>query len=227
MIAVNSSVTFEKIPLLENGDHLTIKEFERRYTAMPHIKKAELIEGIVYMSSPVRVRYHAQPHAMITTWLGNYWTATPGINLCLEPTVRLDFDNEPQPDVVLRIEGGNSRIDEDDYIAGAPELVVEVSASSVSKDMNDKLKAYRRNGVQEYLVWQVEEQKIAWFSLKSGSYVLLLADERGIIRSEVFPGLWLDEIALLRGDLVAVLSILQQGLQSAAHQTFTEHLSGL
>jgi Uma2 family endonuclease len=133
---------------------------------MLSVKKAELIEGIVYMSSPVRVHYHGRPHAIIMTWLGTYWTATPGVDLCDNTTVRLDFDNEPQPDAVLRVEGGNSRIDEDDYIAGAPELIVEVAASSVSKDMNDKLKAYRRNGVQEYLVWQVEEQKIVWFFLK-------------------------------------------------------------
>ena len=227
MLAVNSSVTSEKIPLLENGDYLTRPEFERRYTAMPSVKKAELIERIVYMSSPVRVSYHGRPHAIIMTWLGTYWTATPGVDLCDNTTVRLDFDNEPQPDAVLRIDGGNSRIDEDDYIAGAPELIVEVSASSISQDMNDKLKAYQRNGVQEYLVWQVKEQKIAWSSLKLGSYVSLLADERGIIRSEMFPGLWLDEVALLGGDLVTVISTLQEGLQSAGHQTFREHLSGL
>jgi Uma2 family endonuclease len=158
------------------------------------------------------------------TWLGTYWTATPGVDLCDNTTVRLDFENEPQPDALLRIEGGNSRIDEDDYIAGAPELIVEVAASSVSKDMNDKLKAYRRNGVQEYLVWQVEEQKIVWFTLKFGDYVPLIADEKGIIRSEVFPGLWLDEMALLRGNLVAVLSILREGLQSTEHEIFKQNI---
>lgn len=88
MLAVNLSVNSAKIPLLENGDRLTRPEFERSYHAMPSVKKAELIEGIVYMSSPVRVRYHAQPHALIATWLGNYWTANLGVNLCLEPTVR-------------------------------------------------------------------------------------------------------------------------------------------
>ena len=38
---------------LEHGDHLTREEFERRYEAMPHVRKAELIEGVVYMPSPV------------------------------------------------------------------------------------------------------------------------------------------------------------------------------
>jgi Uma2 family endonuclease len=193
---------------------------------MPSVKKAELVEGIVYMSSPVRVQHHSRPHALITTWLGTYWTATPGIDLCVEPTVRLDLDNEPQPDAVLRIEGGTSRIDEDDYIAGPPELIVEVAASSVSKDMNDKLKAYRRNGVQEYLVWQVEEQKVVWFSLRSGDYVPLEATKKSIICSRVFPGLWLDTTALLQGDLGAVLSVLNQGLQSPEHESFQQKLAG-
>lgn len=214
-----------QIPLIENGDRLTRPEFERRYEAMPHIKKAELIEGIVYMASPVRARHHGRPHALIMGWLSAYWVATPGVDLCDNTTIRLDLNNEPQPDALLRIEGGTSCISEDDYIEGPPELIVEVAASSASKDLHDKLKAYRRNGVQEYLVWQIHEQTLNWFSLQAGQYVSLVADNQGVIRSQVFPGLWLIGPALLNGELAAVLTCLQQGLQTVEHTAFRKQLA--
>ncbi|MDZ8105342.1 MAG: Uma2 family endonuclease [Nostoc sp. DedQUE12a] len=142
------------IPLLENGDKLTRYEFERRYNAMPNLKKAELIEGIVYIiPAALGFRSHGQPHAWILTWLGTYEAATPGVCLGIEPTVRLDLDNEPQPDAVLLINpkaGGQARLSEDDYIEGAPELIVEIAASSVAIDLHTKKQAYRRNGVKEY-----------------------------------------------------------------------------
>lgn len=215
-----NQVVTQEIPLLENGDRLTRPEFERRYAAMPQVKKAELIEGIVYMPSPVRVRQHGRPHALVMSWLGVYWAATPGVDLCDNTTVRLDLDNEPQPDALLRIEGGTSRISEDDYIEGAPEFVVEIAASSASKDLHDKLRAYRRNGVQEYLVWQIYEQQLKWFSLQAGEYVLLATDNQSMICSQVFPGLWLAGAALLQGDLSAVLTCLHQGLQTPEHAAF-------
>lgn len=220
-----NQVVTQEIPLLENGDRLTRPEFERRYAAMPQIKKAELIEGIVYMPSPVRARQHGRPHALVMGWLSNYWTATPGVDLCDNTTVRLDLDNEPQPDALLRIEGGTSRISEDDYIEGAPEFVVEIAASSASKDLHDKLRAYRRNGVQEYLVWQIYEQKLNWFSLQAGEYVLLAADNQGMICSQVFPGLWLASLALLQEDLAAVITCLQRGLQTTEHAAFKQKLA--
>ncbi|MBD2578414.1 Uma2 family endonuclease [Oscillatoria sp. FACHB-1406] len=209
------------LPPLENGDRLTRLEFERRYRAMPHLKKAELVEGVVYVASPVRVNHHAKPHALAMTWLGVYWAATPGVDLGDNATVRLDADNEVQPDAYLRREtGGNSRISNDDYLEGAPELIVEIAASSASYDLNDKLKAYRRNGVEEYLVWQSYEARLDWFRLREGRYVALEADADGIIRSEVFPGLWLSVTAFERGDAASVVAVLQQGLQSAEHQDF-------
>ena len=146
------------VPPLESGDRLTGQEFERRYQAMPHIKKAELIEGVVYVASPVRITNHGRPHAQVMAWLTAYWVATPGVDMADNTTVRLDADNKPQPDALLRLEpevGGNSRVNDDGYLEGAPELIVEVAASSASYDLNDKLNAYRRNGVQEYIVWQI------------------------------------------------------------------------
>jgi Uma2 family endonuclease len=145
------------LPPLENGDRLTRREFERRYQARPDIKKAELIEGVVYMPSPVHFRSHSEPHGWIIGWLVAYCAGTPGVRLGDNATVRLDRDNEVQPDALLRIEpeaGGSSRISEDDYVEGAPELIVEIAATSASYDLHDKLQVYRRNGVREYVVWQ-------------------------------------------------------------------------
>ncbi len=218
----------QTIPPLENGDRLNRYEFERRYNAMPHLKKAELIEGIVYMPAALRFRSHGQPHSCIMTWLGNYQVATPGVELGIEPTVRLDLDNEPQPDAVLLISehaGGQARISEDDYIEGAPELIVEVAASSVAIDLHAKKQAYRRNGVKEYMVWQVLDQRLDWFYLQEGEYIQLSADESSVIKSLVFPGLWLAIEDLLAGRMQQVLAVLQQGLLCAGHETFVRSLS--
>lgn len=214
---------------LENGDKLNRYEFERRYSAMSQVKKAELIEGIVYiMPAALRFRSHSQPHSWIVGWLFSYEAMTPGIGLGIEPTVRLDLDNEPQPDAVMLIlpeVGGQTRLSEDDYIEGAPELVVEIAASSVAIDLHSKKQAYRRNGVKEYLVWQVFEQKLSWFSLEKGEYVELVADDEGILRSRIFPGLWLEVNQLLAGNMQEVLKVLQTGLQSPEHQAFVEKLN--
>lgn len=219
------------IPPLTNGDKLTRYEFERRYNAVSKPKKAELIEGIVYiMPAALRFRSHGQPHGRILTWLGNYEAITPGVALGVEPTVRLDLDNEPQPDAVLIIipeAGGQTRISEDDYIEGPPELVVEIAASSVAIDLHGKKQAYRRNGVREYIVWQVLDQKLSWFSLQEGEYLELAPNEEGILKSRVFPGLWLAVNELLTGNMQVVLNVLQAGLQSVEHADFIERLGNL
>jgi Uma2 family endonuclease len=215
------------IPPLENGDRLSRSEFERRYQAMPHIKKAELIEGVTYMASPLRIRSHGEPHGDLIGWLWNYKAATPSVVLGIEPTVRLDRDNEPQPDAVLFVPGRQATIDADDYIAGAPELVVEVAASSVAIDLSDKKRAYRRNGVQEYIVWRTLEKQLDWFILEADEYQFLPIDNQGILRSLIFPGLWLAREALVTGDLATVLSVLQAGLNTSEHQEFTRRLTGI
>jgi Uma2 family endonuclease len=216
------------VPPLENGDRLTRPEFDRRYSATHPVKKAELIEGVVYMAAALRFRSHGQPHGDIMGWLWTYKIATPGVELGDTPTVRLDLDNEPQPDAVLLIEeqcGGRSRLSDDDYVEGPPELVAEIAASSASIDLGDKKRAYRRNGIQEYIVWQVFEQKLDWFSLQDGEYVSLPVDEDGIVRSLVFPGLWLAINSMLAGDMARVLAVLQQGLAAPEQAAFVQQLS--
>ena len=215
------SPTAPCVPRLELGDHLSRAEFERRYHAMPSRVKAELIEGIVYLPSPVRLTHHGKPHGWMMTFLGTYEAATPGTESADNATIRLDLENEPQPDGLLRIlesHGGQSRLDADGYVTGSPELVVEITASSVSYDLHEKKRAYHRNGVREYLVWLVEEERIAWWELKDGDYVLLEPDPSGILRSGVFPGLWLDAMALLRGDLARVLETVREGARSGGFQ---------
>ncbi len=213
---------------LENGDRLTRCEFERRYALRPDLKKAQLIEGIVYMPSPVRFAAHGEPHAAILGVLLHYSAFTPGVSVGDNATVRLDLDNEPQPDVLLRIEpeaGGRSRLSDDDYVEGPPELIVEIAASCASIDLHDKLRAYRRNGVQEYLVWRTQEQRIDWFELADGDYRPLPADEAGVVRSRVFPGLRLAVPALLNGDLAAALRELQVGIDTGEHRRFATRLA--
>jgi hypothetical protein len=215
------------IPPLENGDRLSRDEFERRYAAMPENCKAELIEGIVYMSAALRFRSHGQPHSHLNAWLATYQIFTPGVAIADAATVKLDHDNEPQPDIALLIApdaAGQTTISDDDYIEGAPELLAEISASTVSIDLGAKKTAYQRNGVQEYIVWRVLDGAIDWFYLDHGTYVDLRPDDDGMIRSRQFPGLWLDRAALLNGDMPQVITVLQAGLASDAHQTFCESL---
>ncbi len=212
---------------LENGDRLTRAEFERRYDAMPNLKKAELIEGEVCMPSPVRHRRHSHPHTRLVTWLGTYETDTPGVEAGDNGSIRLDLENEPQPDgylILLPESGGQVRISDDDYVEGAPELVGEIAASSASIDLGKKLEAYRRNGVCEYIVWRVLDRQVDWYVNRGGRFELLLPSADGIFRSERFPGLWLDAAALVRNDRKAVQAALRRGLDSPDHAEFVARL---
>jgi len=168
---------------------------------MPNVKKAELLEGVVHMPSPVRHTHHGLPHGLLARWLGDYVRATPGAQLSIGATLRLvDENEEPQPDLVLFVlpPSGTARIDAEGYLVGPPELVVEVAASSAASDLDQKLRIFRRAGVSEYLVVRVEAAAVDWFVLRHGTCERLPADPRGILRSEVFPGLWLDGPALRR-----------------------------
>jgi Uma2 family endonuclease len=214
------------LPPLQNGDHLSREEFERRYDVMTGVKKAELIEGVVHMPSPVKFKKHSGPHFNLIGWLANYAASTPGTGGGDNGTLKLDLKNEPQPDAFLLILpefGGQATFDDDDYVVGAPEWIGEVSASSVSYDLHSKLEAYRRNRVKEYVVWRVLDRAIDWFVLE-GDQFTRLACEDGIYRSRVFSGLWLDVQALLDGQLAKVFEVVQQGVATAAHQDFVNAL---
>ncbi|TAE53124.1 MAG: Uma2 family endonuclease [Nostocales cyanobacterium] len=216
-----------RIPSLENGDRMNRFEFEKRYAQMSENKKVELINGVVYMAAALRYKGHGFPHSLIIGWLATYIAQTPGVELADNTTVRLDIDNEPQPDALLRIKselGGQSRINDDDYIEGAPELIVEISGSTVSYDLHDKLNVYRRHGVKEYIVWRVYDQEIDWFYLEQGEYQKFVPDNLGLIESREFPGLVLSVNALLGENLAEVLAELGKSLKSENHQNFVEKL---
>ena len=206
--------------LLEAGDHLTREEFHRRYSARPDIKKAELIDGVVYVPSPVRVRQHGRPHAFVLAWLGAYVALVPEMLLADNATIFLDDQSEVQPDAFLwRPEPGPAHETEDGYFEGAPQFVVEVAASSVSYDLHVKKEAYRRNGVREYVVWRVVDGAIDWFRLQDDEYVPIVPDADGIIESEQFPGLRLHVQSMLDGDLAAVLARLSRPDSAAGSGT--------
>ena len=215
------------IPLLEHGDRLNRLEFEKRSQEMTKLKKAELIDGVVYMAAALRYQGHGLPHSHIMTWLGVYSAHTPGVELADNVTVRLDLDNAPQPDVILRIKselGGQSRISEDDYIEGGPELIAEIAGSSASYDLYDKLNVYRRHGVKEYIVWQVYDKKIDWFYLEKGKYINLQSNNIGLIESKTFPSLVLSINAMLELDLAEVLSTLNKNINTIKHRDLIKKL---
>jgi Uma2 family endonuclease len=217
----------QPIPPLRNGDRLTAEEFERRYDAMPGLKKAELINGVVYMPSPVIFEDHGGPHFDVIGWLCLYRMATPGVRGADNATLRLPLANRPQPDACLLIlpaHGGQVRIDDDGYIVGGPELGAEVAATSENYDLHDKLDLYRRNNVQEYVVWRVFDRAVDWFALHHAQYGRLSLDADGVYRSKVLPGLWLDPTALVAGDMARVAQVTQQGIASPEHAAFVQRL---
>jgi Uma2 family endonuclease len=215
---------FPDIPPLENGDHLQIDEFIRRYNVMPEGVKAELINGVVFMSPPVSVG-HSFYHADIMGWLWFYSAHTPGVTVGDNGSIRLDRKNQPQPDATLLIEnGGQTRITDDNLIEGGPELVAEVAGTSATIDLHHKLELYRRHRIREYIVWRFHDVAIDIFRLEGSDYVAAIPDA-GIYKSIVFPGLWLDVNAMLKRDKPAVLRAVQQGLATPDHAAFVAKLA--
>jgi hypothetical protein len=219
-----ATLTTER-PTLETGDNLTRDEFLRIWDQLPHIKRAELIGGVVYMPAALGTD-HGGDDFNITTWLGVYRAATPGCVGGSDVTCIFLADC-PQPDVNLRVVteyGGKSWI-EDKRIHGSPELLVEVCNTTESMDLHQKFDLYKEARVQEYLVVIVKKKQIRWHRLVKGDYRLISADGGGIYRSVVFPGLWLDSKALFKDDLAKVLATLQKGIDSDEHQSFVAKLA--
>lgn len=214
------------IPPLRAGQRLTVKEFLRRWEAMPDLKFAELIDGMVYMPSPL-TSDHGRKDFRIVGWLAAYIAATPGCDGGCQATW-LMLQSAPQPDSYLWIlpeYGGQSRI-EGNYHIGAPELAAEVCVSSEAYDLGVKKALYQRAGVREYVAILVQEEQIRWHRLVKGQYQLCRPTRQGVFRSRVFPGLWLDGPAVLQGNMARLLQTLQRGLESAGHAAFVKELAG-
>ncbi len=215
------------VPPLVNGDHLDQKTFHERYEARPEVR-AELIGGIVYMSSPQKVR-HGRYHSQLAALTYEYAEATPGIEDGVNTTAILGPDAEPQPDAylsILRECGGQAGVDADGYLTGAPEWVGEISDSTESIDLNRKKLDYDKAGVREYMVAAVRTAQLFWFIRRRGKFKPLLPDADGIIRSEVFPGFWLHVEAFLNRDGQRLLAVLRQGIASPKHAAFVAKLAG-
>jgi hypothetical protein len=217
----------EMVEPLENGDNLDAVEFMRRYEPWPEDKKAELIEGIVYLGSAVR-EVHGFSHSLLQVWLGIYAIRTPGTQAASRPTVRLNPENIPQPDALLRIipeYGGQMIIDEEGFLQGTPELIAEIATSSAALELHQKLRAYCRAGVREYLVWCPIERQFDWFVLAKKEFRPNAPASPGVLRSPHFPGLALAVEALLNDDWPKVLDVLQTSLQDPAHGAFVAKLA--
>lgn len=217
----------KRLPPLREGERLDQPEFHARYEAMPPGTRAELIGGIVYMPSPLK-RPHGHTQRCFSWWLGQYEAATPGTEGYDDTTTILGDESEPQPDsslLILSPKHGQTR-DVDDYIVGAPEFIGEVAASSRSIDLGAKKEDYEKAGVKEYVVVDIENQRMFWFVRRRGKFEELAPSADGIYRSEVFPGLWLDPTALLRNDKTRLNEVLQQGLATPEHAVFVKKLAG-
>jgi Uma2 family endonuclease len=191
-------------PELENGAVMTQPEFHRAYSGCEGLARVELVEGIVYMPSPIKIEQHSRQQKLALRWLVAYEELHEGVEAMGPGTVILDSQNEPIPDVMLyRLRPGRF---EDGYLSGAPELIFEVANTSRSRDLHGKKRAYERNGVLEYIVWQTRDATLRWFALEAGRYRERHPDADGIIESTVFPGLRLDVAAMLRLDRQAVLA---------------------
>ncbi|MBC7856239.1 MAG: Uma2 family endonuclease [Pirellulaceae bacterium] len=216
------------VPRLENGDHLTREEFNRRWDAMPDLQRAELIEGVVFMGAALRHKQHGDPHRRFIGWMDRYAAYTPGIDGGIAGSVEMDDWNEPQPDCYLFLPpalGSKVVVTDEGYLAGAPDLIAEISAYTASIDLHRKKDVYQRHGVREYIVWRVLEETIDWFVLDELTYTPLLPDQDGVIRSPLFPGLWLDVAAMLRGPAQRVHEVLDQGLATPEHAAFVQLLA--
>ena len=214
-------------PPLNSGDHLSRAEFHRRYEMYPEIKKAELIEGVVIVGSPVH-RQHGRSHFQFGAILGAYVAHTPGLLAGDNESVVLDQDNELQPDLFVGIDatrGGQLVESEFGPLTGVPEFVVEVAVSSAAYDLHSKLNVYRRNGVQEYLVLLAFEREMRFLRLTDGDYVTVGADETGILRSQVLPGFWFRSDWFWEGKLAELLELVQGGIASQEHQAFVDSLA--
>lgn len=215
------------LPPLVEGQRLDRATFHERYEAMPPGTRAELVGGVVSMPSPLGYE-HGRRDSDVSDWLGHYKRFTRGVEKAHNATTQFDDYGEPQPDIQLRLPeelGGQSRI-EGGYVVGGPELVVEVSKTTRNHDLGDKKADYERAGVREYLFVGLDPQEVRWFQRAEGRFVDLPPGPDGVLRSEVFPGLWFDPRAFFAEDMEGIIATLERGLATPEHAEFVGRLAG-
>jgi Uma2 family endonuclease len=199
--------TAAELPRLETGMHMTVDEFHRAYEQRPDVKHAELVDGVVYVSSPLNARDHGTPHGTMMAWVVNYTVTRPTLDYADNATLFVPgSESEVQPDVMLwDTQGGRCRDRGDGYIDGSPELVIEVAASSAFLDAGAKLRVYQRAGVQEYVIWFTEQRRFTWYAHDGAEFVALEPDTEGWIESRAFRGLRMHPEGLIAGDRTVIL----------------------
>ena len=215
------------LPWLVDGERLDRATFHDRYAAMPERMRAELIGGVVYiMASPLGLR-HGRSDAYAVFWLGYYGPFTPGTEVLDNASVFFEDYGKHQPDVVIRIlpDHGGRTFDVGGYYSNGPELIVEVSDSTLKKDLGLKLADYERAGVPEYVVLCMKPPAVRWHQRVDGRLVEVGPDPDGLHRSKVFPGLWLDPVALLAGDTRRLREVVDLGLATDDHAEFVARLA--
>jgi Uma2 family endonuclease len=225
---VPDRITTSRAPaMLVEGQRLDQPAFHALYEAMPPGTRAELIDGVVSMPRPVGVE-HGEAQVPVIVWLGYFAKNTPGVEVLDNATTILGRKSEPQPDALLRIrsEFGGRTWNEMGYVHGAPELVVEVAKATRYVDLGPKLNDYERAGVLEYVVRAIDPDEIYWFAQEQGALVQQPIGEGGLHRSTVFPGLWLDPIALLAGDTRRLRAVIDLGCETGDHAAFVARLGG-
>jgi Uma2 family endonuclease len=225
MSTAEKPIRVEASSLVE-GTRIDQAEFHRRYEAMPPGTRAELINGVVFMPSPVGIA-HGEAHVVAILWLDRYAERTPGVQALDNATTIIGRNSEPQPDVLLRIlpECGGQTRTERGYVRGAPELIVEVAKTTRYIDLGPRLQDYERAGVREYVVRAMDPDEVIWHVLREGRLASIPPGADGLHRSEVFPGLWLDPAALLTRDREAIRAALDRGIETAEHAEFVARLA--
>jgi Uma2 family endonuclease len=219
------SIAERSTPPLVDGETLTRDEFMRRWEAMPQLKRAELLGGVVYLPSPLSIP-HGEILAAITGWLCVYRASTTGCRAAANATWFMRQD-VPQPDGAMWLapECGGKSVPAGLYQEGPPEFVAEVSLSSKERDLGPKFQLYQDAGVKEYLTVLIHDQEVRWHRLVPRKYRLMPPGDDGVLRSVVFPGLWLNPAALFADDAAGVLATLQEGLASKEHAEFVKRLA--
>jgi len=211
----------------EDGDVMDQPTFHKLYEAAPQHFRAELIGGVVHLPSPVGMR-HGKPHSILGAWLAFYSAESIGTESFIDITAIIGGDSEPQPDVSLIISpeaGGQTKVSEDDYLTGSPELAVEISHTTTLVDLHAKKQMYEKYGVREYIVVETKRRAIHWFIRRDSKFVAIKPGADGLFKSRVFPGLWLEPGAVFEQSAKKLLSVLEAGLATPEHAKFTAKLS--
>jgi Putative restriction endonuclease len=213
-------------PRLVNGERLDQPTFHALYEATPPSTRAELINGVVFMPDPFGVE-HARAIMPVTVWLAYYAEQVPILDAMRNVTTILGWKCELQPDLALVIpdEFGGQTQSDTDWLRGPPELVAEVADETRYVDLGPKLEDYEGAGVWEYVVRALKPDTVYWFVRRGGRFVELAPGPDGIYRSEIFPGLWLDAEALIRGDRRRLREVIDLGCATPEHAAFAARLA--